>query len=59
MDLDMGRRGMFSDVGQALLHNTIEGRLDGGRQPPSDRAVYVDAQPRAHGHRFREELQGG
>ena len=59
LKLDVGSRGMFGDVGKALLHDAVEGRLNGRRQPSFDCAVYANAQPRARGHPFHKELKGG
>jgi hypothetical protein len=53
LEVDVGGGSMFGDIGQALLHDAIEGRFDCRRQPSGERAVHVDVQPRALGHPVR------
>jgi hypothetical protein len=53
LEVNVGGRGMFGDVGQALLQDAIERRFDRRLQASLQRAVHVDAQPRALGHPVR------
>jgi hypothetical protein len=58
LKLDVGGHGMFDDVGNALLHDPVEGRFDVRRQSSFNRAVHADVQPSARSHPIHKELEG-
>ena len=59
LEAHVGSRGMFGDVGEALLYDAIEGGLDSSRQPFFYRAIHVNVEPCARGHPFHQKPQGG
>src|SRR4029453_6875117 len=53
LEMDVGGGSMFGDIGQALLHDAVEGRLEGRRQSSCERAVHVDVEPCPRRHPLR------